>query len=140
MARSSPRLPPASATTITELTRRYFACAMQLAKVMGLPLTEAFIIQHRESISCCFIESGRVGVRLAARVQLPGLGGDAANDADVRPHHAHDGDAAHLANIKSSSPDGPAGTAVRQASDPPPTAIPADAGLPCQGQLIVDLK
>jgi hypothetical protein len=75
MARAHPRreAPPAEPTTLHEITRRYVACAVQLAKAMGLPLTEQFIRDHRESISTCFIESGRAGVRLPASVQLPAL-------------------------------------------------------------------
>jgi hypothetical protein len=70
---------PASApTTLQEISRRYYACAVQLAKVMGLPLTEAFLREHRESISCCFIESGRAGVRLPAGAVLPPLAPPAA--------------------------------------------------------------
>jgi hypothetical protein len=40
---------------------------------MGLPLTETFMREHRESISCCFIEAGRAGVRLPSAVHLPPL-------------------------------------------------------------------
>jgi hypothetical protein len=59
--------------TIHEICRRYVATAAILAKLLGLPLTEAFIKEYRESIACCFIESGRTGVRLPPTVALPPL-------------------------------------------------------------------
>jgi hypothetical protein len=59
--------------TIAEITMRYHACAVELANALGVPYTEAFLIQHRESISCCFIESSKLGVRLPERVHLPPL-------------------------------------------------------------------
>ena len=64
---------PSAPTTLTEITRRYYACAVALAKAMGLPLTETFLREHRESISTCFIEAGRAGVRLPPAVQFPPL-------------------------------------------------------------------
>ena len=60
-------------TSITEICRRYAACAAGLARAFGLPLTETFLREHRESISCCFIGAGRAGVRLPPAVQLPPL-------------------------------------------------------------------
>jgi hypothetical protein len=60
-------------TTLHEITRRYYATAVALAKAMGLPFSEEFMRQHRESISTCFIEAGRAGVRLPPAVQLPPL-------------------------------------------------------------------
>src|SRR5919109_5190166 len=65
--------PDVAPTTLTEITRRYYACAVALAKAMGVPLSETFLREHRESISCCFIEAGRAGVRLPAGVPLPPL-------------------------------------------------------------------
>jgi hypothetical protein len=53
--KSRPQERPRPPTTIYEITRRYYACAVSLAKVMGVPMSEAFIQEHRESISCCFI-------------------------------------------------------------------------------------
>ena len=72
MARSSSSQPPVE-PTIAEITMRYHACAVELANALGVPYTEAFLIQHRESISCCFIESSKLGVRLPERVHLPPL-------------------------------------------------------------------
>jgi hypothetical protein len=69
-AASDHRRPP---DTIHEICRRYYACAVALAQAMGLPLSETFLREHRESISCCFIEAGRAGVRLPAGVPLPPL-------------------------------------------------------------------
>jgi hypothetical protein len=43
--------PPVDPTTITELARRYHSCAVALATSLGLPLTEAFLRDHRESVS-----------------------------------------------------------------------------------------
>jgi hypothetical protein len=64
---------PSAPTTLTEITRRYYACAVALAKAMGVPMSETFLREHRESISCCFIEAGRAGVWLPSGVQLPPL-------------------------------------------------------------------
>src|SRR5882724_6768238 len=75
--RRRPEAPGVAPTTLTEITRRYYACAIALAKAMGVPLSETFMRDHRESISCCFIEAGRAGVRLPAAVHLPPLGADA---------------------------------------------------------------
>jgi hypothetical protein len=64
---------PKEPGTIVEITRRYYACAVSLAGVMGVPMSEQFLKEHRESISCTFIESGRTGVRLPDHVNLPQL-------------------------------------------------------------------
>jgi hypothetical protein len=69
---------PSAPTTLTEITRRYYATAIALSKAMGPPLTETFMREHRESISYCFIEAGRAGVRLPPAVQLPPLAPPAA--------------------------------------------------------------
>jgi hypothetical protein len=230
---------PEAPTTLHEITRRYYATALALAKAMGLPLTEQFILQHRESISTCFIESSRAGIRLAGTVQLPPLTEGAhvadapvatnntqrnvtpnvsdqrgsfapnvldksGNRAPVTPnvsdktatfapnvsdedaHVAHNiaqssptdvtGDANNVAhNVAQSSPTDVTGDAnvahhATQSSPngqpefsgalpknsstgqpepevpdctglvPPPDRVPTDAGLPCKGQLIVDLR
>jgi hypothetical protein len=60
-------------TTITELARRYHSCTVALAKSLGLPMTEAFLRDHRESVSSIFIASDRAGVRLPSGIQLPPL-------------------------------------------------------------------
>src|SRR6266850_1170882 len=69
--RRRPEAPGVAPTTLHEITRRYYACAIALAKAMGLPMSETFMREHRESISCCFIEAGRAGVRLPPAVALP---------------------------------------------------------------------
>ena len=118
---------PGAPTTLTEITRRYYATAIALARAMGLPLSETFIREHRESISCCFIEAGREGLRLPSAVQLPPLAppnGDAPETGDL---HGSDRPEAPEAP----SPNGHA---------PPPVTIPKDAGLPCGGVAIADLK
>ena len=63
MPRRRPEAPDGAPTTLHEITRRYYATAVQLAQAMGLPLSEQLIQDHRESISCCYIEAGRSGVR-----------------------------------------------------------------------------
>jgi hypothetical protein len=73
MGRDWKSRPAPRPTTITEICRRYAACAAGLARAFGLPLTEDFLRQHRESISCCFIEASRADLRLPASVQLPPL-------------------------------------------------------------------
>jgi hypothetical protein len=73
MAKSWKSSPTPGPTTITEICRRYVATAATLAKVLGLPLTERFLQEYREQIACCFIESGRAGVRLPPSVTLPRL-------------------------------------------------------------------
>jgi hypothetical protein len=78
MARNGPpRRPGGPPTTLTEIARRYYATAIALSKVMGVPLTETFIREHRESISCCFIEAGRANM---AKTSFTSVG----NSADSR--------------------------------------------------------
>src|SRR5262245_58670796 len=103
-------------TTVHEICRRYVATAATLAKVMGLPLSEAFIKEHRESIASCFIETGRAGVRLPAAVKLPPLGAEPVAQGNGQPAE------------NSAPPDVPE----------PPTTVPA--GLPAAGQPISALK
>lgn len=111
--------PAVTPTTITECARHYMACATALAKAMGLPLSEAFVQAHRESISCVFIESGRAGVRLAADVTLPSL-----SEAPVRtPEHPTRTDTEE-----------PSGNGQQDI-----THVPTGLKLPCGGQLIADL-
>jgi hypothetical protein len=122
---------------LTEITRRYYACAIALSKAMGLPLTEDFMRQHRESISCCFIESGRAGVRLPPAVHLPPL----AQAHDQAPEASTPEDAA-LAQQDSPPADPAANGSASSvgATAPSPTTIPTDSGLPCGGLLIDGLK
>src|SRR5262245_41017963 len=124
-------------TTVHEICRRYVATAATLAKVMGLPLSEAFIKEHRESIACCFIETGRAGVRLPAAVKLPpggaeplaqGTGQPAENSAPSSPPPATDAGLSPSGAEFSAPPDVPE----------PPTTVPA--GLPAAGQPISALK
>jgi hypothetical protein len=142
MASHSPRrrpdTPGVPTTTLHEITRRYYACAVALAKAMGLPLSETFLREHRESISCCFIEAGREGLRLPASVTLPPLVGktepeagegfplDAQENLGGRPAKPD-----REAKVAEGSPNGHA---------PTPTRIPTAEGLPCGGALIVALQ
>jgi hypothetical protein len=148
MARSHPRrdTPIPEPTTLHEITRRYVACAGQLAKAMGVPLTEQFIRDHHEAVSTCFIESSKVGVRLPARVKLPRLGG-ADRAGDGHQHHQHDDHQADQGH--EAVPPLPAGedeaagrdhrSPVTPEGDPPlPTHVPAE--LPAAGQPIATLK
>ena len=148
---------PSAPTTLTEITRRYYATALALSKAMGLPLTETFMREHRESISCCFIEAGRAGVRLPAAVQLPPLaqasglvpiGTIAVPASPALPFQAESNDGTSHP-VSPDPPEAgeivcgmPAGPPVKPTTNghAPPVAIPADAGLPCGGQLISDLK
>jgi hypothetical protein len=114
-------------TSITEICRRYAACAAGLARAFGLPLTETFLREHRESISCCFIEAGRAGVRLPPAVQLPPLSGPPAADPPAEAGEI-------MCSGMPPDPEAPTN------GHTPPVAIPTDAGLPCGGQRIVDLK
>jgi hypothetical protein len=72
MAREwKPRQVP-SRTSITEIARRYHACAVALGQTLGLSLAEV-LTQHRESVTAIFIECGRSDLRLPANVKLPPL-------------------------------------------------------------------
>lgn len=152
-SRPRPEAPAFTPTTITEITRRYHACALALAKTLGVPLSEAFLQAHRESISCCFIEAGRAGVRLPASVPLPPLLGATGTEAvpsaadDEAPKNGaaapfsvtttppssdrHDGESVTRVVTSVTAPNGDA---------PVPATIPTDAGLPCAGQAIAALK
>jgi hypothetical protein len=137
-----PRRPGGPPTTLTEIARRYYATAIALSKAMGVPLSETFIREHRESISCCFIEAGRAGVRLPPAVPLPPLSGPPAAAAPGQAQASEPADRA--------AGDPEAGeimcTGMPPAPEPPatnghtpPVAIPTDASLPCGGALIADL-
>jgi hypothetical protein len=128
MAREWKSRPAPEPTTIHEICRRYVATAATLAKLLGVPLTEAFIQQHRESIACCFIESGRAGVRLRASVTLSPLAEAPRPEAIAAAEPDRQGD-----HLPDPGAQGPNGHAI-------PTSIPADADLPCAGQEIAALK
>jgi hypothetical protein len=113
-------------TTLHEITRRYYACAVALAKAMGVPMSETFLQAHRESISCCFIEAGKAGVRLPSAVQLPPL--EPAGHPAPEPEPDRD----PLPPGEGEVPP-PLLTAASL-----PTRVPA--GLPCAGQAIDGLK
>jgi hypothetical protein len=117
---------------LTEIARRYVATGLALSRALGLPWTEDFLRQHRESISCCFIEAGRAGVRLPERVHLPPLE-PAGHPAPV-PGPDRD-----------TLPPGEGEAPVVMTNDQAPltaaslpTHIPA--GLPCAGQAIATVK
>jgi hypothetical protein len=128
---------------LTEITRRYYATAVALAKAMGLPLTEDFLRQHRESISTCFIEAGRAGIRLPAGVQLPPLTAPPPGEPAVLVNEVNPTVNTVNGQVGATLPQPvgePGDTTPTNGHAPPPVAIPTDAGLPCAGQVIVDLK
>ena len=151
---------PSAPTSLHEITRRYYACAVALAKAMGLPLTETFLREHRESISCCFIEAGRACVRLDPAVPLPPLTLAheplitvmSSDGQPVEPGSPLKSDLSANGDTPPVPPDPPeageiicgmpAGPALEPTSNghTPPTVVPKDAGLPCGGVLIGDLK
>jgi hypothetical protein len=122
---------PSAPTTLTEITRRYYACAVALARAMGVPMTETFMREHRESISCCFIEAGRAGVRLPPAVPLPPLSGPIV---EAPPDQAPAAAGELRCSGMSPAPEAPTN------GHTPPLVVPKDAGLPCGGVPIVDLK
>ena len=73
MARDWKPRPTPRPTSITEICRRYYACALALSKVMGVPLTETFMQAYHSAISSTFIETSRCELRLPAGVTLPPL-------------------------------------------------------------------
>jgi len=141
--RRRPDAPTFAPTTLTEIARRYYACAIALAKAMGVPMTEDFLRQHRESISCCFIEAGRAGVRLPPAVHLPPLGGSptAATNGQAPSPETSDVSEADIPDFPppASNGDTPPLTVIPTAADLP-TSIPAGLQLPCAEALIVDLR
>jgi hypothetical protein len=127
---------PSAPTTLHEITRRYYACAIALAKAMGVPLSETFIREHRESISCCFIEAGRAGVRLPSGVQLPPL--------TAPPVEAPAEAGEIMCSGRPSAPEAPTtgdtALSVITTVAELPTRIPAGLQLPCAEALITDLR
>jgi hypothetical protein len=149
--RRRPEAPPVAPTTLHEITRRYYACAVALAKAMGVPMSETFLREHRESISCCFIEAGRAGVRLPAGVTLPPLVADArvasANGQPVEPvsqlvASPVNGDVPDIPppmDLAPSNGHAPTPPVIATAADLP-TRIPAGLQLPCAEALLSDLR
>ena len=134
---------PSAPTSLHEITRRYYACAVALAKAMGVPMSETFLREHRESISCCFIEAGRAGVRLPPAVQLPPLTAPSADAANGPPVVAQQDRPPVDPSTNGSVPEH--GTGVPSPTTSPtagglPTSIPAGLQLPCAEALIVDLR
>jgi hypothetical protein len=134
--RRRPEAPTFAPTSLTEIARRYYACAMALSKAMGVPMSETFMRQHRESVTACFIESGRAGVRLPSGVQLPPLA--QANGQPAVRHQTNAG--APEADVPDFAPPTNGAVPGNEAAASFPTTIPTDAGLPCGGQRISDLK
>jgi hypothetical protein len=135
--RKRPDAPTGEPATLTEITRRDYACAVALAKAMGLPMSEDFLRQHRESISCCFIEAGRAGVRLPPAVPLPPLTApDQAPASEAADRTKGDPEAGEI--LCTGMP--PAPEAPPTNGHTPPLAIPTDGSLPCGGVVIADLK
>jgi hypothetical protein len=142
---------PSAPTTLTEITRRYYATAIALSKAMGVPLSETFIREHRESISCCFIEAGRAGVRLPPSVQLrplseptveaPAEAGEImCSGMPPTPEASTTEDAAVGRQDRLPADPSANGTVPSDGTVvPSPTMSPTEAGLPCGGALIVDL-
>jgi hypothetical protein len=130
-------------TTLHEITRRYYATAVALAKAMGLPLTETFLRDYRESISTCFIEAGKAGVRLPPAVQLPPLVIDApvvTTDSSISSFQEMSPDGAVSAIVETfvaDMPDVPLPTATTGQA-PLPTHVPP--GYPAADRLIADLS
>jgi hypothetical protein len=150
--RSAPA--PRPPETISGVARRYHACAVALAKTLGLSLAEV-LREHRESVTACFIETSRAELRLPAGVRLPPLARmpetpEAVPDAgradfsgefpENSPEPAPDaGETENPIRGRPPKPEPPSpeGAANGQAI---PTSIPADGDLPCAGQEIADLK
>jgi hypothetical protein len=136
---------PRAPTTLTEIARRYYATAIALSKAMGVPLSATFIREHRESISCCFIEAGRAGVRLPPAVQLPPLqlsAGDkhVATGDDGQPPDEPPVETPAVAGAIMGTGRPPAPEAPTNGQVPLPTRIPAGLQLPCAEAWIVDLR
>jgi hypothetical protein len=165
--RRRPEAPSVAPTTITELARRYHSCAVALAKSLGLPMTEAFLRDHRESVSSIFIAADRAGVRLHSGVQLPPLADAPISVTTAPPANGRDnaepvtdgvttvtapnGDPVVLREdrppVDPSANGSVTGdvTAVTSPTTIPtagglPTSIPGGLQLPCAEALIADLR
>jgi hypothetical protein len=155
MAREGKFRPAPRPTTLHEICRRYVATATTLAQVLGVPLTEAFMQEHHQAIACCFIESGRVGVRLPASVTLPPLASavntrlsrDASALEPQGPEGFHSPDERNPKGGRQPKPDSQKLVAAEAAGPEVshtnghaiPTCLPADGDLPCRGQEIARL-
>ena len=150
--RTPRRRPEASIapTSLHEITRRYVATALALSKAMGLPLSETFMKEHRESISCCFIEAGRAGVRLPPAVQLPPLAPVTFVTPEVETVSVSevitelpvlDGTPEPEPDREPLPPEEGEASAISTNGDAPlPTRIPTGDGWPCSGYEIATLK
>ena len=69
-----PSLPPRVRPSITEVARRYHACALALAQTFHISLEEV-LDDRREVCTAVFMQASREGIRLASRVDLPPLHG-----------------------------------------------------------------
>jgi hypothetical protein len=106
-----------------------------LSKAMGVPMSETFMREHRESISCCFIEAGRAGVRLPPAVQLPPL---AQAHAPLHESFSADGHPVEpVSPLKSdvSDPDTPEAGELEPPTNghTPPLVIPKTPACPVAG-------
>jgi hypothetical protein len=127
------RQPPAK-SSITEVARRYHACALALAQTLGLTLQEV-LTQHRESVTAVFIESSKCELRLSASVTLPPVV-SAVKEPRSRDASAQAGPGPQ--GFRSSGEQNPTGEPPVHGEPPLPAVIPA--GLPCAGQKIAQLK
>ena len=129
---------PSAPTTLTEIARRYYATAIALSKAMGVPLSETFIREHRESISCCFIEAGRAGVWLPPSVQLPPLS-EPTVEAPAEAGEIMCSGRPPAPEEPPTNGDTPPLSVITTVAELP-TRIPAGLQLPCAEALIVDLR
>jgi hypothetical protein len=140
--------PTPEVSSVTECARRYHACAVALARSFGLPMTAAFLQEYHAAISCVYIEAGRAGVRLPPTVPLPPLTPPAATTNGQAPAMEPQAPGSSTTEDVALAPqdrplaDPSANGAVPANGTvvPSPTTIPKDAGLPCGGVLIGDLK
>jgi len=61
-----------SKPSITEVARRYHACALAVAHTFGISLEEA-VSERREICTAIFMQASREGLKLPATVELPTL-------------------------------------------------------------------
>ena len=62
----------ASKPSITEVARRYHACALAVATTFGISLEEA-VNERRELCTAIFLQASREGLKLPPTVELPTL-------------------------------------------------------------------
>jgi hypothetical protein len=126
-----------SRTSITEIARRYHACAVALGQTLGLSLAEV-LTQHRESVTAIFIECGRSDLRVAAGVKLPPLAAPANGHQDVAAVSTIDSDNRNGAGDLEPQQEGE--EEMTTGDTPLPTSLPSDGALPCAGAEIATLK